>query len=186
MCKGAGTSHPGSSWSCFECKGKGYVFRIEKYRNRPTDNAKIDAHFIDQALEKRFGKPPWVYLPQLRNLPSTVYHGLSTIDGFAIHWGEEPLIFAYEIKVTRADFRKDIDNGKWEQWLDVSTHFYFITPPGLVSPDDVPPEAGLNEVTPRKSIKSVKSAPRRKIKTLPIELVQVMVKRLAILEGYKL
>lgn len=57
---------------------------------------------------------------------------------------------AYEIKVSRSDFRKEISNPyKRRRALLLSNEFYFITPPGLVNdPALLPVEAGLIEVHP--------------------------------------
>lgn len=56
---------------------------------------------------------------------------------------------AYEIKVSRSDFRKEIINPyKRRRALLLSNEFYFITPPGLVNdPAILPVEAGLIEVS---------------------------------------
>ena len=53
----------------------------------------------------------------------------------------------YEIKVSRGDFRKEIkDPMKRRMGLALSNYFYFITPPLLVKPEEVPEDCGLIEV----------------------------------------
>ncbi|NLS27951.1 hypothetical protein S2M10_29530 [Sphingomonas sp. S2M10] len=54
---------------------------------------------------------------------------------------------AYEIKVSRADFRRDTPAKQREARL-FSDRFYYATPPGLLKPDEVPDWAGLIEVDP--------------------------------------
>jgi hypothetical protein len=49
----------------------------------------------------------------------------------------------FEIKVSRADYLKDVRSGKWEGYLDHCHRFYFAVPVGLVRLDEIPLEAGL-------------------------------------------
>jgi hypothetical protein len=52
---------------------------------------------------------------------------------------------AYEIKVSRADFRRDSSVKQREARL-YSDRFFYVTPPGLVGVNDVPDWAGLIEL----------------------------------------
>lgn len=51
---------------------------------------------------------------------------------------------AYEIKVTRQDFRRD-HAGKQREARLYSDRFFYVTPPGMVLPQEVPDWAGLIE-----------------------------------------
>jgi hypothetical protein len=51
-----------------------------------------------------------------------------------------PKVMAYEIKVTRSDFLGD---EKWRGYLGSCNEFYFVCPPKLIQPDELPTEAGL-------------------------------------------
>jgi hypothetical protein len=51
---------------------------------------------------------------------------------------------AYEIKVSRADFRRDTSVKQREARL-FSDQFFYVTPAGLLKPDEVPDWAGLIE-----------------------------------------
>lgn len=54
---------------------------------------------------------------------------------------------AYEVKVTRADFRRDIKNHLKHRGARLfSDQFYFVAPKGVIPPDEVPDWAGLEEV----------------------------------------
>lgn len=54
---------------------------------------------------------------------------------------------SYEIKVSRSDFRKEIKEPvKRKMGLNVSNLFYFVTPAGLLKPEEVPSECGLIEL----------------------------------------
>lgn len=66
---------------------------------------------------------------------------------------------AYEIKVSRADFRRD--SQVKQQWaLDYSDRFFYVTPPSLISRDELPEWAGLIECE-GKALKVIKRAPKR-------------------------
>lgn len=51
---------------------------------------------------------------------------------------------AYEIKVSRADFRRDT-HAKQRQARLFSDRFYYVAPTGLIKPDELPDWAGLME-----------------------------------------
>lgn len=68
---------------------------------------------------------------------------------------------AYEIKISRADFRRD-NEKKQRGALHYSDRFFYVTPPSLVTRDEVPEWAGLMEwhgVYPEPGFKVVKKAP---------------------------
>lgn len=52
---------------------------------------------------------------------------------------------AYEIKISRADFRRDTHAKQREARL-FSDRFYYVTPPGLLKVEEVPDWAGLIEI----------------------------------------
>lgn len=52
---------------------------------------------------------------------------------------------AYEIKVSRSDFRRDTADKQREARL-FSDQFYYATPPGLLTSADIPDWAGLVEI----------------------------------------
>lgn len=54
---------------------------------------------------------------------------------------------AVEIKVTRADFRKDTDS-KRRAWRNVTHRFVYAAPAGLLLPDEIPDGCGLWEYDP--------------------------------------
>ncbi|MFE6967158.1 hypothetical protein ACFVAJ_18740 [Agromyces sp. NPDC057679] len=57
------------------------------------------------------------------------------------------MLTAVEIKVTRADFRRDTDE-KRRAWQLFSHRFVYAVPKGLVTPDEVPASCGLWEFDP--------------------------------------
>ncbi|MGV1801525.1 MmcB family DNA repair protein [Agrobacterium vitis] len=56
------------------------------------------------------------------------------------------LATAYEIKISRADFKRDT-HGKQREARLFSDRFYYVTPVGLLKPEEIPDWAGLIEVS---------------------------------------
>lgn len=50
---------------------------------------------------------------------------------------------AYEVKISRSDFRSDTTSGKWQAYLKFASSVTFAVPDGLVTLADVPDGAGL-------------------------------------------
>ena len=69
------------------------------------------------------------------------------------------LATAYEIKISRADYRRDNFEKQREARL-FSDRFYYVTPVGLLKPHEVPDWAGLIEIDEGKK-KTVVPAPLR-------------------------
>lgn len=80
-------------------------------------------------------------VPECKTGPTWYNIYLRSIDLWimARSWAK-PFMIAYEIKITRNDFLKD---EKWQKYLPFCTDFYFVTPPGIIDPKELPPEAGL-------------------------------------------
>jgi len=54
---------------------------------------------------------------------------------------------ALEVKVTKADFRRDTDE-KRAAWFGVCDRFAYVAPVGMIKPDELPPGCGLMEYNP--------------------------------------
>lgn len=69
---------------------------------------------------------------------------------------------AYEVKVSRGDFLRELKQPyKRSMALKYSHRYYFATPPGLIKKEELPPEAGLVEVYPDGKVHFKQRAPRR-------------------------
>lgn len=77
-------------------------------------------------------------------------HGATTIDVLAVRaWRGMPKgheRHALEIKVSRSDFRRELESRKWEVWHAITHRFAFVVPAGLIPAADVPAGCGLAEV----------------------------------------
>lgn len=108
----------------------------------------ITAADVNAALRRQFNSD-WIFIAELRN--GTGFKGGSNgyMDGFAINTfpsrGFERL--AFEIKVSRSDFLAELRKPlKRKVALLYSNRFYFVAPPDIIKPADLPPEAGLYEL----------------------------------------
>lgn len=70
------------------------------------------------------------------------------------------LVDGYEVKCSRNDFFTDVQAMKWRKYLSVCDRVVFVTPPGLVTKDDVPDGAGLAVWTAKNTLQTVVRAPR--------------------------
>lgn len=102
---------------------------------------------IVAALRDEYCAPKWLTVPELAN--STGSRADRRIDLFALAaWpsgGFETI--AFEIKVSRGDFFRDIrDPLKQRHARLYCSQFYFVTPADLVQPAEIPDWAGLREL----------------------------------------
>lgn len=67
------------------------------------------------------------------------------IDALLVESGLQ--LTAFEIKVSRADFRRDTE-VKRRVWRQVTHRFIYATPAGLIDPSDIPDGCGLWEFDP--------------------------------------
>jgi len=125
----------------------------------------MDAITISEALRNRHSGESWAYFNELRT--RTGYSGhVGYIDAYAVGlWNNNRAFISYEIKVSRSDFKSDIDsfNKKQAEAIRNSTQFFYVCPQGLISSNEVPEICGLIEVNaggPR----VVKVAPIRQLK----------------------
>lgn len=90
---------------------------------------------------------------------------------------------AYEVKVSRADFINEIKNpDKRQQALDLSNYFYFATPKGLVSIEEIPEECGLIEIDKDLNTRIKKKAPYRDTKILMWQFLCSIARRACVAE----
>ena len=50
---------------------------------------------------------------------------------------------AYEVKISTADYRRDVTAGKWQSYLQFASGVIFAVPAGLVKKEDIPAGCGL-------------------------------------------
>ncbi|WP_407310969.1 hypothetical protein [Desulfosporosinus sp. SB140] len=114
----------------------------------------LNAKIILKALRERHPEKEWAFFEELR--AGTGYRNVEKginpeqrFDAWAINLypSKKFLRIVYEIKVSRSDFLHELKNPeKRSQALQMSNCFYFVTPAGLIKPEELPPEVGLIEV----------------------------------------
>lgn len=121
--------------------------------------AKETAETMMARLRERFaGCGGYITLEQVRNAAG--FQSDSTIDAVVIStWPSNGLWRdAFEIKVERSDFLREVANPKKNQWArERFHHFWFVTPPGLAQPEELPDGCGLM-VSHGKTLKVVRQA----------------------------
>lgn len=92
---------------------------------------------ILRLLADRHAKDTWV--PECK-LGSS-WAGARRLDGWALRSTWSPVTtVGYEVKVSRSDFVRD---DKWPDYLPCCHLLYFVSPPGVISKDEVPEGCGL-------------------------------------------
>jgi hypothetical protein len=113
----------------------------------------MNAELIKKLLRARHSdQRQWIYFEECP--VGTGYKGAGCMDGYAIAvWpSEQNKRIAYEIKCSRADFLNEIKKPtKRRAALYFSNEFYFVAPRGMIKPEEVPIECGLQEVDPEGS-----------------------------------
>lgn len=86
-----------------------------------------------------------IFVTECKNGPTQGIGGHARLDAWVMpkSWSN-PAIIGYEVKVSRSDF---INDNKWRGYLFCCNQFYFAAAPGIIDPKELPPEAGLLEVS---------------------------------------
>ncbi len=88
---------------------------------------------------------------------------------------QNPRFIGLEIKVSRSDFLQDT---KWPNYLPYCTELYFVSPPDIIDPAEVPEQAGLIITTKNcKRLITKKKAPVRSIEIPQSILVYILMCR---------
>ncbi|KKL10407.1 hypothetical protein LCGC14_2556130 [marine sediment metagenome] len=90
----------------------------------------------------------WAFFEELRIGTGYGQGREQRMDAFACGlWSKNWGSMAYEVKTTRADFRREIKAPlKRRMALRYSNLYWFVTPQGLTEPSELPIETGLMEV----------------------------------------
>lgn len=138
----------------------------------------IGAERIEIALENRFSGAGWAFFKQFRPMTSfsAVY---SCIDAVAVGlWMKNYKILAFEIKVERSDFLRDVEvfSKKHKYALEISHEFYYVCPWNLIDRSEIPEIAGLMYVDKNFTIKKKKPAVLREMESIQFHFFQAFAK----------
>lgn len=117
-------------------------------------------------LSERHAKD--VFVPECK-MGSTWGSGGTRLDAWALKKTWSPVTaIGYEIKESRGDFLRD---EKWPAYLPMCHQFYFVSPHGMIQPEELPENVGLLWSTKtRTRLYTKRKAPRREVE-LPTELM---------------
>jgi len=123
---------------------------------------------IIEALRSLHPKDEWLFFPEFRSGVGYGPKAEHRIDALAMScWCKHThgqarnyRRIAYEIKISRSDFAREIKNPEKRQMaFRIANQFYFVVPQGLLKADEVPSECGLIEVLPSGGCKTIRDAP---------------------------
>lgn len=134
----------------------------------------MTAEEIEAILADKYKGRGWALFFQY--MPMTSFEStLNKIDLVAVGlWHQHDKIIAFEIKVQRSDFLKDLKNYKKKHQYArrISDEFFYVCPWGLIEKEEVPIDAGLMYVNKGNKIKIMKPARVRVIQSIPFQLFQ--------------
>jgi hypothetical protein len=113
--------------------------------------SQINASSMLDIIETSFhaSKTEWVFLRELRVGTGRSRNSLQRLDAFALNCLPHLAMkrVCYEIKISRSDFLCELKHPlKRRIGLHFSNEFFFVTPAGMLSLDEVPTHCGLIEV----------------------------------------
>lgn len=139
----------------------------------------MTAEQIKGILFENYSKPDWMGFAELKE---GILDHSRRIDFFAISCHKTQgfgYSIAFEIKVDRLDFERElISPGKRKPFMEVSNEFYFVTPKGLLSLDEIPEGCGLIEIW-GDGLHKLKYAQQRLNLTYPPEFVASILNRVS-------
>lgn len=151
-----------------------YVHHGKRYGNMTAETERI-IHL----LYERHPAPEWATFGELPN--STGFEANRIMDFFAFNTYPSKgfLRIAYEVKVSRADFSKELQNPTKRQPAEtLANECWFVTPAGMVKPDEVPEGWGLLEVMKnQEGLRAKKKAQYRNIENLPLGFIAAILRR---------
>lgn len=124
----------------------------------------MDTKTVLKHLELYHDPAKWAFFVELRVGTGVGKDSESRLDAWAINFykNKRNTTVAYELKVSRSDFFHEIKKPKKRKpGLRLANQFYFVTPKGLVSIEEVPPECGLIEVLENGTLEKTIEAPYR-------------------------
>lgn len=83
----------------------------------------------------------------------------------------------HEVKVSRADYFSDLAKPeKRSAYASISRALYFVTPAGLIKPEELPPGAGLMQETTEGEFEMVKRAKKTDVELQPHHFLNLILK----------
>ena len=144
-------------------------------------------------LAAKHAPPEWAFLREVRCGTGSHFRDRgrsvrteveNSLDAWAInHWSaKHRQRITYEIKVSRSDLNRELSRPlKRRAGLLLSNLFYFVSPEGIIQPDDLPVECGLLIAVERPAglvLKELAPAPWRDTPPPPWHFVGALARRI--------
>lgn len=132
---------------------------------------------IVRHLQERHSGEEWATFTELADGTGSMKG--RTIDFYALNlWPSKAyLSAAYEVKISRSDFRRELDNpGKRAPWEKRASECWFAAPVGIVPLEEVPEGWGLLELGSN-GFRAARRATQRKIESFAPDFVAAMARR---------
>lgn len=120
-----------------------------------------NAHYIINALSKKYKSPEYAFLTEVRNSVGFSSR-VRTADAMAMSlWPSRGLYMTgFEVKISRADWKKELEQPEKAEELARFCKMWFVAcPDKLIEKDEVPPGWGLIYVKDDGGLKYAKPAP---------------------------
>lgn len=106
----------------------------------------IILHGLNKYFLSKRQKRHWVVFPELRLGSGFGKVSKRRVDYFVIHSGRGNETIAFEIKASRSDFKRDIEDDLKQRGARLyANKFYYVAPKGLLKSQEIPLWAGLVE-----------------------------------------
>lgn len=130
---------------------------------QPDPATRLTSRQVLDAVRTRHSAVEWIFLEEVRastGWGSVTYDGNGRyrtgrgekaveqrLDAWALQLWSPGAILAYEVKVSRADYLREVKDPEKRLFAElVSSEFYFATPVRLIRPHELPAGCGLIEV----------------------------------------
>ena len=137
----------------------------------------VTAPEVMRQLQDRYSGDEWATFAELPD--GTGSRKGRTIDFYALNlWPSKAyLSAAFEVKVSRADFRRELDNpGKRAPWEKLASECWFAAPAGIIPVEELPEGWGLLELT-TDGFRAKRRAFQRKIDSFPPDFLASLARR---------
>jgi len=99
-------------------------------------------------LKIRYPLPEWATFTELRNATGLAYTGSIDVATFNVWPSGAGRRVACEIKMSRGDFIRELEQPAKRKWVEETfQETYFVAPPGICDPKEIPEKWGLLSVT---------------------------------------
>lgn len=153
-------------------------------RAKPVAEAPLHTHAdLIRALAAHFAPPEWVFVDEA---PIGTGGANQRIDGFALNcWKSKGYRrLAFEVKARRSDWTREMKNPwKRQPAMQWATHFYFVTPVGLVTVKELPKDTGLITFDENLNMRYARRAPRGNGKPASWQQTAALLRRVLMISG---